>query len=189
MDKLKRALRGNDESAGGSAAEEERGIIGEALDASTLSWSTRVKGFIACFVLGCVISILSTILFALTYNLVIRTWCCSLSCLICEMTHAHCLQIKISWQQLEFQLLFLKPRIDNSLSHSQKSINESISVTSISILNSVSWHPCKTPASLVFKSDERTIMKSNIARIWIYFLDIPGYIFGPLQSGKRRCAV
>jgi hypothetical protein len=68
MDKLKRALRGND--GGGAGEDEERGIIDEALDASTLSWSTRVKGFIACFVLGCVISILSTVLFAVTYSLV-----------------------------------------------------------------------------------------------------------------------
>ena len=71
MDKLKRALRGNDEgSINGNGNEEERGIIAEALDASSLSWSTRVKGFIACFVLGCIVSILSTVLFALTYNLV-----------------------------------------------------------------------------------------------------------------------
>jgi hypothetical protein len=70
MDKLKRALRGNDDSSINTNDEEERGIIGEALDASTLSWGTRVKGFIACFVLGCVISILSTVLFAITYNLV-----------------------------------------------------------------------------------------------------------------------
>ena len=71
MDKLKRALRGNDDGSTGSAAnEEERGIIAEALDASSLSWSTRIKGFIACFVLGLILSVLSTILFALTYNLV-----------------------------------------------------------------------------------------------------------------------
>jgi|688.fasta_scaffold1471303_1 hypothetical protein len=70
MDKLKRALRGNDE-ASATTNDEERGIMAEAMDASSLSWSTRVKGFIACFVLGCLISILSTVLFALTFNLVI----------------------------------------------------------------------------------------------------------------------
>ena len=30
----------------------ERGILAEALDASSLSYSTRVKGFAACFILG-----------------------------------------------------------------------------------------------------------------------------------------
>ncbi len=46
------------------------GFVAEALDASTLSWGTRIKGFIACFVLGVFISILSSVMFALTYNLV-----------------------------------------------------------------------------------------------------------------------
>ena len=68
MDKLKKALRGTDDAS--AANDEERGIIAEALDASSLSWSTRIKGFIACFVLGLILSVLSTILFALTYNLV-----------------------------------------------------------------------------------------------------------------------
>ena len=68
MDKLKKALRGTDDAS--AANDEERGIIAEALDASSLSWSTRIKGFIACFALGLILSVLSTILFALTYNLV-----------------------------------------------------------------------------------------------------------------------
>ena len=69
MDKLKRVLRGT-EDADGASTDEERGFVAEALDASSLSWSTRIKGFAACFILGCVISILSSVLFALTYNLV-----------------------------------------------------------------------------------------------------------------------
>ena len=35
-----------------SAEQAERGMIAEALDMTTLSWSTRVQGFAACFVLG-----------------------------------------------------------------------------------------------------------------------------------------
>ncbi len=35
-----------------NSADAERGFIAEALDASTLSWSTRIQGFMACFVIG-----------------------------------------------------------------------------------------------------------------------------------------
>lgn len=73
MDKLKRVLTGNDDEGN---VDEERGIIDQALDASTLSWSTRIKGFAACFVLGVVISVLGTITitwslssFAILYSL------------------------------------------------------------------------------------------------------------------------
>ncbi|XP_067676621.1 vesicle transport protein SFT2B-like [Haliotis asinina] len=55
MDKLKKALSGDDE-------DEEKGIVTQISDASTLSWSTRIKGFIVCFVLGVVLSTLGTCL-------------------------------------------------------------------------------------------------------------------------------
>ena len=60
MDKLKRALRGDD---GTDSVDEERGFVDSALDASTLSWSTRIKGFGICFGLGLFISILGAIMF------------------------------------------------------------------------------------------------------------------------------
>lgn len=60
MDKLKRALRGDD---GTDSVDEERGFVDQALDASSLSWSTRIKGFGICFGLGLFISILGAIMF------------------------------------------------------------------------------------------------------------------------------
>jgi len=60
MDKLKRVLRGDD---GTDSVDEERGFVDQALDASTLSWSTRIKGFAICFGLGLFISILGSIMF------------------------------------------------------------------------------------------------------------------------------
>ncbi|XP_054829888.1 vesicle transport protein SFT2B [Eublepharis macularius] len=71
MDKLKRVLSGQDA--------EEPGPLDEVVDATSLSWSTRVKGFIACFAIGVLCSILGTcllwvprkgpILFAVFYTL------------------------------------------------------------------------------------------------------------------------
>ncbi|XP_033114367.1 vesicle transport protein SFT2B-like isoform X1 [Anneissia japonica] len=58
MDKLKRVLRGEEE-------DDEQDIITKVYDGSTLSWSTRLKGFIACFVIGCTLSILSTVMLVL----------------------------------------------------------------------------------------------------------------------------
>uniref|UniRef100_A0A8D0BCQ2 Vesicle transport protein n=1 Tax=Salvator merianae TaxID=96440 RepID=A0A8D0BCQ2_SALMN len=52
MDKLKRVLSGRDA--------EEPSPLAEVVDASSLSWSTRLKGFIACFVIGVLCSILGT---------------------------------------------------------------------------------------------------------------------------------
>ncbi len=75
MDKLKSFFSGTggavEDGSGdnGAAADDERGIIAEALDASTLSWKTRVQGFAICFVLGVFISILATVMFSLTLNL------------------------------------------------------------------------------------------------------------------------
>jgi len=56
MDKLRSVLRGNEDQ---STVDEERGFVAEALDASSLSMSTRIKGFAACFVLGILLSLLS----------------------------------------------------------------------------------------------------------------------------------
>uniref|UniRef100_A0A8C0HJA3 SFT2 domain containing 2 n=1 Tax=Chelonoidis abingdonii TaxID=106734 RepID=A0A8C0HJA3_CHEAB len=50
MDKLKRVLNGQDA--------EEQGGLSEIVDATSLSWGTRVKGFIACFALGVLCSVL-----------------------------------------------------------------------------------------------------------------------------------
>ncbi|XP_066478426.1 vesicle transport protein SFT2B [Tiliqua scincoides] len=71
MDKLRRVLSGQDA--------EDPGPLAEVIDASTLSWSTRLKGFVACFALGVLCSILGScllwvprkgvILFAVFYTL------------------------------------------------------------------------------------------------------------------------
>ncbi|KAG8187311.1 hypothetical protein JTE90_011681 [Oedothorax gibbosus] len=58
MDKLKKALSGDD-------VDEESGIMHQVMDASTLSWSTRIKGFAICFILGFVFSILGSACVAL----------------------------------------------------------------------------------------------------------------------------
>ncbi|CAB3361373.1 Hypothetical predicted protein [Cloeon dipterum] len=55
MEKLRRALSGDD------TPDEESNIITQVIDSSTLSWSTRIKGFVICFVLGCLLSIFGTI--------------------------------------------------------------------------------------------------------------------------------
>ncbi|KAM6146922.1 vesicle transport protein SFT2B isoform 2-T2 [Phoenicopterus ruber ruber] len=54
MDKLKRVLSGHD-------TEEPSGLA-EVIDATSLGWGTRVKGFIACFVIGCLCSLLGSCL-------------------------------------------------------------------------------------------------------------------------------
>ncbi|XP_051160338.1 vesicle transport protein SFT2A isoform X1 [Leptopilina boulardi] len=66
MDKLRRVLNGNEN------CDEESGIIPQGdedfvvMDASTLSWSTRIKGFAICFVIGILCSFLGS--FALFLN-------------------------------------------------------------------------------------------------------------------------
>ena len=70
MDKLKAVLTRREDPESANITEDDRGFISEALDASTLSYSTRIKGFIACFVLGVGISVLSSVIYALTWNLV-----------------------------------------------------------------------------------------------------------------------
>ncbi|XP_044735553.1 vesicle transport protein SFT2B [Chrysoperla carnea] len=54
MDKLRRVLSGDDQP------DEESGIFSQLNDASTLSWSTRIKGFIACFIIGILLSLLGS---------------------------------------------------------------------------------------------------------------------------------
>lgn len=54
MDKLRAALSGRE------APEDETTIIGQINDASTLDWSTRIKGFAICFVLGIFMTFLAT---------------------------------------------------------------------------------------------------------------------------------
>ena len=69
MDKLRRALSGEEEEA-------DSGLT-RVMDSSTLSWGTRIKGFVACFVLGVVMSVIgsiclffgNTIAFAVVYTL------------------------------------------------------------------------------------------------------------------------
>ncbi|KAI4491694.1 PREDICTED: vesicle transport protein SFT2A isoform X2 [Polistes canadensis] len=54
MDKLRRALSGKEE------CDEESGIIAQVMDQTTLSWSTRIKGFAICFVIGILCSFLGS---------------------------------------------------------------------------------------------------------------------------------
>ncbi|KAG8451354.1 hypothetical protein GDO86_003529 [Hymenochirus boettgeri] len=54
MDKLKKVLSGQDN--------EERSGFEEVIETSSLSWGTRIKGFIACFATGVICSILGTCL-------------------------------------------------------------------------------------------------------------------------------
>ncbi|XP_068183005.1 vesicle transport protein SFT2A [Antennarius striatus] len=59
MDKLRRVLSGQEEN-------EERGLTAQILDATSLSYSTRVKWFVICFAAGILFSILGTALLFLT---------------------------------------------------------------------------------------------------------------------------
>ncbi|XP_026578191.1 vesicle transport protein SFT2B isoform X2 [Pseudonaja textilis] len=54
MDKLKRVLSGQDA--------EDPGPLAEIADATSLSWSTRLKAFIACFIIGVVCSVMGSFL-------------------------------------------------------------------------------------------------------------------------------
>uniref|UniRef100_A0A3Q3DEK9 Vesicle transport protein n=1 Tax=Hippocampus comes TaxID=109280 RepID=A0A3Q3DEK9_HIPCM len=56
MDKLKSVLSGEE------SRREDRTILESVNEASTLGWGTRVKGFIACFVIGGVCAILGVCL-------------------------------------------------------------------------------------------------------------------------------
>jgi len=65
MDKLRRALGGQEEE------DEERGIVGQVMDGATLSWSTRIKGFIICFVAGILLSLLGSLFLFLGRGMVL----------------------------------------------------------------------------------------------------------------------
>ncbi|KAF5295176.1 hypothetical protein FQR65_LT10564 [Abscondita terminalis] len=60
MDKLKRVLRGDEQP------DEESGIMSQFNESTTLSWSTRIKGFLICFIIGILLSLLGS--FALFLN-------------------------------------------------------------------------------------------------------------------------
>uniref|UniRef100_A0A3Q2WXP4 Vesicle transport protein n=1 Tax=Haplochromis burtoni TaxID=8153 RepID=A0A3Q2WXP4_HAPBU len=62
MDKLRRVLSGREDN-------EELGLTAQVLDASTLSYSTRVKWFVICFAGGILCSILGTALLFLPSGL------------------------------------------------------------------------------------------------------------------------
>ncbi|EDW70445.1 vesicle transport protein SFT2A [Drosophila virilis] len=66
MDKLRRVLSGEDRTP-----EEESSIITQINDMSTLSWSTRIKAFCVCFVLGMVLSFLGSIALFLHRGIVV----------------------------------------------------------------------------------------------------------------------
>jgi len=66
MDKLRRALSGDDRQP-----DEESGIMPQLLDSTTLSWETRIKGFIICFVIGVLCSFLGTLFLFLHKGLVL----------------------------------------------------------------------------------------------------------------------
>eukprot|EP00794_Sanderia_malayensis_P000518 gene518-1167_t len=55
MDRIKKTLGVQQDS-------EEQSIVAEISDATTLSWSTRIKGFAICFCCGVLCSLLGTIL-------------------------------------------------------------------------------------------------------------------------------
>jgi drug/metabolite transporter (DMT)-like permease len=63
MDKLKRVLSGQDD-------DDEQNIVTQMADATTLSWETRLKGFIICFALGIITSLLGTFLLFLPGGLI-----------------------------------------------------------------------------------------------------------------------
>ncbi|XP_036395830.1 vesicle transport protein SFT2B-like [Megalops cyprinoides] len=56
MDKLKKVLSGQDGN------NDDLNILQAANEASTLGWGTRVKGFIACFVIGVICSVMGVCL-------------------------------------------------------------------------------------------------------------------------------
>lgn len=61
MDKLRRALSGEEEQS----PDEETGFAAQFRDATTLGWTTRIKGFVICFGLGFLFSILGAFFLAI----------------------------------------------------------------------------------------------------------------------------
>ncbi|XP_015794540.1 vesicle transport protein SFT2B [Tetranychus urticae] len=58
MDKLRRALSGDDNS-------EQQGFAAQLGESTSLSWSTRIQGFLICFILGFVFSIIGSLFLAI----------------------------------------------------------------------------------------------------------------------------
>lgn len=54
MDKLKQFLRGDE------SPDENVGIIDQFSESTTFSWTTRIKGFVICFVVGILMSLLGS---------------------------------------------------------------------------------------------------------------------------------
>ncbi|XP_037080572.1 vesicle transport protein SFT2A-like [Pollicipes pollicipes] len=71
MDKLKKVFSGSEANNADTSDAESGGIISQFVDTSTLSWSTRVKGFVICFVAGVVCSMLGCAFFWLKHGIVI----------------------------------------------------------------------------------------------------------------------
>uniref|UniRef100_A0A6G1S790 Vesicle transport protein n=1 Tax=Aceria tosichella TaxID=561515 RepID=A0A6G1S790_9ACAR len=63
MDKLKRALSGD--SYENQSVDEESGIASQFRDATTLGWTSRIKGFAICFGLGFIFSMLGVFFLAI----------------------------------------------------------------------------------------------------------------------------
>lgn len=63
MDKLRKALSGDDNSTGGN--DEEAGFAAQFRDATTLGWTSRIKGFAICFGIGFFFSILGAFCLAI----------------------------------------------------------------------------------------------------------------------------
>ncbi|XP_071800804.1 vesicle transport protein SFT2B-like isoform X2 [Asterias amurensis] len=62
MEKLKKVLNGKEEE------EDEQGIVTQIYEGSSLSWSTRLKGFVICFVLGCLLSVLGSMFLFISFG-------------------------------------------------------------------------------------------------------------------------
>jgi hypothetical protein len=62
MDKFRRALSGESSDQNG---DEEAGIAAQFRDATTLGWTSRIKGFAFCFGLGFIFSILGALFLAI----------------------------------------------------------------------------------------------------------------------------
>uniref|UniRef100_T1JP55 Vesicle transport protein n=1 Tax=Strigamia maritima TaxID=126957 RepID=T1JP55_STRMM len=78
MDKLRKALSGEED--------EEKGIVTQIVDASSLSWETRIKGFVICFVIGVFLSFLGTFLLFVKNGLVIFGVCYTLGNIVALMS-------------------------------------------------------------------------------------------------------
>lgn len=65
MDKLRKALSGDESNSTRDSVDEESGFASQFRDATTLGWTGRIKGFAICFGLGFVFSILGAFFLAI----------------------------------------------------------------------------------------------------------------------------